>query len=383
MFPSLEPLAVVVVLSTSLVPGVASRSDYGPAEGVPKAPSAFVSLAFDMFDGGDVWAGNGLGIWRTDDNSEHWYNITPANLVGDDPAVRLTGFGWFGSEHLWFSASEAGNVTKQGLRGFAIERSSDGGRTWRWTALPSCAACSMSFSFVDPDHGFALGGNGNLYSTGNGGASWSMVPTQLPKSSVPAIDFVSGDLGWSSSGPLLERTTDGGRTWQRVALPGPAPVALSAPHFFSAAGGIVAASLPSGKGVIYATGDGGAQWRTEPLPAASNPPSPSPGWFTEPAFQVSSPGTWAMTSGRRLYVTGDAGRDWAEVPAPPMYGKGDPVWGFAMASTSSGWLAAAATPCGASPQDLCAAPVFLRTTDEGRTWRMVPSSSPAMPAPLS
>jgi len=380
---SLEPLAVVAVLSTSLLPGTPTRRADATIEAVPRAHSEFAALAFDMFAGSDVWAGNGLGIWRTDDNGGHWYEITPANLVGDDPAVRLTGFGWSGSEHLWFSASEAGDVTGQGLRGFAIERSVDGGRTWRWTALPSCTACSMSFSFLGPAHGFALGSNGNLYSTLDGGVRWSLAPTRLPRSAVPALDFVSDELGWSSSGGLLERTDDGGRTWERVVLPGPSPVALSAPHFFSPASGIVAASLPSGQGVVYATSEGGAQWRAEPLPGAPNAPSIYPGWFAAPAFEVTSPVTWAMTSGRRLYVTGNAGRDWARVPSPPTYGKGDPIWGFAMATTSSGWLDAAGTPCGASSQDLCAVPVLLRTTDRGTTWRMVPGSSLATSAAFS
>lgn len=380
---SLEPLAVVAVLSTLLFPGTPSLGADGTIEGVPRAHSEFAALAFDMFDSADIWAGNGLGIWRTDDNGGHWYKITPANLVGDDPAVRLTGFSWSGSQHLWFSARDAGDVTGQGLRGFAIERSGNGGRTWHWTALPSCTACSMSFSFLGPAHGFALGSNGNLYSTLDGGASWSLAPTRLPRSAVPALDFVNRGLGWSSSGRLLERTEDGGHTWERAHLPGPASVALSAPHFFSPASGIVAASLPSGHGVVYATSDGGAQWQAEPLPAAPIAPSAYPGWFSAPAFEVTSPVTWAMSPGRNIYVTGNAGRDWARVPSPPTYGKGGPIWGFAMATTSSGWLEAAGTPCGTSPQDLCAVPVLLRTTDQGRAWRMVPSSSPATPAAFS
>lgn len=334
-----------------------------------------------MFDGGDVWAGNGGRIWRTDDEGVHWHDITPSNLVGDDATVRLTGFGSFGSDDLWLSATEAGDVTDQGLRGFAIERSDDGGQVWHWTALPSCSACAMSFSFVDAAHGFALGSNGTLYSTGDGGASWSVVSAQLPKSSVPAIAFVGASFGWLSSGHLLERTTDAGRTWQRVALPGAkaASVVLSEPHFFSAANGVVAATSPGGKGVLYATEDGGGRWRAEPLPAAPNPPSRYPGWYTEPAFEVSSPTTWAMTSGRKLYVTGDAGQRWTEVRAPPTYAKGDPIWGFAMRSATSGWLAAAATPCGKDPRDLCAAPVLLSTIDQGKTWRMVPGNTQASP----
>jgi photosystem II stability/assembly factor-like uncharacterized protein len=364
---SLGSLTMAAVLSASPVVGSSSS---GPSERVVTVPDAFVALGFGMFDGGDIWAGNGGGIWRTDDNGARWY---------DDAAVRLTGFGWSGSQDLWLSATEARDVTNQGLRGFAIERSSDGGLDWHWTALPSCSGCAMSFSFIDATRGFALGDNGTLYTTVNGGANWSLVSTNLPRADVPAIDFVSASVGWLTSAHLLERTTDGGRDWRRVALP-VAPAALSAPHFFSAAHGVIAASLPAGKGVVYKTDDGGSRWRSEPLPAAPNPPSPSPGWFTEPAFQVSSPLAWALTSGRRLYVTADAGQDWASVPAPPTYGEGDPVWGFAMTSIASGWLAAAATPCGNGFQDFCAVPVLLRTTDQGKTWRMVPSKPQASPA---
>ena len=380
---SLELLAVVAVLSTSLLPGTPTRSADGTTETVPRAHSEFAALAFDMFDGSDVWAGNGLGVWRTDDNGKHWYEITPANLVGDDPAVRLTGFGWSGSQHLWFSAGEAGDVTGQGLRGFAIERSADGGRTWRWTALPSCTACSMSFSFLGPAHGFALGSNGNLYSTLDGGASWSLAPTRLPRSAVPALDFVSDELGWSSSGGLLERTDDGGRNWERAASPAPPrwPSRRRTSSRQPAASSRRACLRARASSMSPVTA--GPTGRAEPVPAAPDAPTAYPGWFAAPAFEVTSPVTWALQPGRKLYVTGNAGRDWARVPSPPTYGKGDPIWGFAMATTSLGWLDAAGTPCGASSQDLCAVPVLLRTTDQGRTWRMVPGSSPAVPAASS
>jgi hypothetical protein len=50
-----------------------------------------------------------------------------------------------------------------------------------------------------------------------------------------------------------------------------------------------------------------------------------------------------------------------------------------MTSTTSGWLAAAATPYGKGPQGFCAVPVLLRTTDQGKDWRTVPSNPGASP----
>lgn len=90
VFSSPGPLAVAAVLSTSLFPGPPSRGAGGTAEAVPKAHSEFAALAFDMFSGADVWAGNGLGLWRTDDNGGRWHNITPTNLVGDDTAYATS-----------------------------------------------------------------------------------------------------------------------------------------------------------------------------------------------------------------------------------------------------------------------------------------------------
>jgi len=205
----------------------------------------FVALAFSTFAGRDIWAGNGGGIWRSDDGGKNWSAITPVNLVGDDAAVRLSGFGSFGANNLWFSATEAGVASGQGLRGFAIEHSGDGGRTWQWSALPSCASCSMSFSVLNATDGFALGSNGKLYQTKSAGENWSVVGPTTPESANPALDFVNRQVGWLTTGDLLEETIDGGHLWRHAQLPSTGddqPTYLSAPYFFSASHGIVAAA---------------------------------------------------------------------------------------------------------------------------------------------
>jgi len=98
---------------------------------------------------------------------------------------------------------------------------------------------------------------------------------------------------------------------------------------------------------------------------------------------VSSPQVWSISSRLALYVTGNGGRAWTRVPAPRTYGKGNPVWGFSMISRSRGWLAAADTPCGSAPMDLCSVPVLLRTADGGRTWQPIGEGCAACGAPAS
>lgn len=49
-----------------------------------------------------------------------------------------------------------------------------------------------------------------------------------------------------------------------------------------------------------------------------------------------------------------------------------PVWQFAMAIPTDGWLLAVAAPCAPGrPSADCGVPLMLRTTDTGRTWRVI------------
>ena len=149
-------------------------------------------------------------------------NITPTNLVGDDPTARLTGFTSYGASQLWFSATEAENVTSLHLRGFAIEHSANGGLTWSWTGVPTCSTCSMSLSFVSSTLGWALGSNGNLYETTDAGTRWTLQPATVvtATATLGAIDFVNASSGWLSTGRELTRPSDAAQAWTRVTCQG-------------------------------------------------------------------------------------------------------------------------------------------------------------------
>jgi photosystem II stability/assembly factor-like uncharacterized protein len=331
-----------------------------------------VALSFSPIVGEELWAGNGGAIYRSDDGGIRWRNITPTNLVGDDPTARLTGFTSYGASQLWFSATEAENVTSLHLRGFAIEHSANGGLTWSWTGVPTCSTCSMSLSFVSSTLGWALGSNGNLYETTDAGTRWTLQPATVvtATATLGAIDFVNASSGWLSTGRELYETSDAAQAWTRVHLPGVGlsktlPVRLGSPHFFSSASGLLPATLSNGKAVVYMTSDAGRSWSYRSAPIAVG--GRSPGWWTVPSFSVSSPLVWTISAGAQLFATGTAGRTWSRVRPPALYGKGDPVWGFAMLTTSTGWLDAAATPCNDGGE--CAVPVLLRTQDAGRTWQ--------------
>jgi photosystem II stability/assembly factor-like uncharacterized protein len=344
-----------------------------------------LALAFAPIAGQDVWAANGLAIDRSNDG-DRWTNITPANLVGDDPGARIAGFTSLGPRDLWLAATEAGDAMTNGLRGFAIERSTDGGRTWHWAGIAGCDAvagahassgCSTtSLSFISPRRGWALGSNGDLYMTIDAGARWSFV-TKAPVAAAAAseaVDFTAQTTAWLTAGPWLYRSRDGGQHWRRDTLPqagrtGAHPALLGVPHFFDASIGVIPAVLSNGRTVIYRTSDGGRHWTSESVPVS--PEVGPPARWSPPALTVSSDEVWSMQRG--LLVTANAGRSWMTIPPPPTYADATPIWQFAMATATTGWILAAAAPCGSGPARInCGVPIMLRTTDAGSEWHVVP-----------
>ena len=105
---------------------------------------------------------------------------------------------------------------------------SDGGRTW--TTQYAGPAGLYQVDFIDTSHGWAVGANG-LLRTANGGATWTALAE--PCGSIRSVHFVTPSLGYAvaggsqvwisggvpavTGGGELLTTTNGGRTWTRVA----------------------------------------------------------------------------------------------------------------------------------------------------------------------
>ena len=377
-------LAVVGLGTFTAAVGAGAAAKVGKSSG--DFAKAFVALTFSPIVGDDLWAANGLDIARSNDGGAHWTNITPPNLVGDDPGARIAGFASVGADDLWFAATEAGDVTPQHLRGFAVERSTDGGRTWRWTAVPTCSGCSMSLSFLTPRRGWTLGSNGNLYTTTDGGAHW-LLRTKAPTfpSAMPAnLDFTSRATGWLAASPSLYTSDDGGQRWRSVALPpastGARAVTVGAAHFFGTQLGILPAVLSNGHTVTYETSDGGRHWTAQPSPVSLL--VGAPGRWTVPVFSASSRDVWSIQSGygplADLFVTANGGHSWTRVLPPPTYAEAQPIWKLAMANATSGWILASAAPCPTGrARGNCGVAILLRTSDAGRHWQAIVRQPPA------
>lgn len=127
----------------------------------------------------------------------------------------------------------------------------DGGRSWRLVHGPGPDL--RSFAFLSRTHGFALatGLGGEIYETVDGGHRWHRF-TKLPLVEPLTLAVLPPDHVWIAGTRWLFRSSDSGRTWQRIEL-------NSVPTGFD----FVTPRLgyaPSGAVSSYRTTDGGQHW---------------------------------------------------------------------------------------------------------------------------
>ncbi len=138
-------------------------------------------------------------------------------------------------------------------------------------------AALHAVQFVDQQEGWAVGDDGVVWHTVDGGGTWERQPTGV-RASLRSVHFLNPYTGWiagreelphnAGSVGLLLLTQDGGLKWRRVgtnALPG-----LERIRFLDPRNGFVAGDgtdqYPSG---VFTTNDAGRTWK--PLPGPHTP----------------------------------------------------------------------------------------------------------------
>ncbi len=217
-------------------------------------------------------------------------------------------------------------------------------------------------AFLDDRNGWAVGFYGVLV-TRNGGASWQKQRLGNTRISLSGVMFVDVAHGWAVGDVVVE----------------PNSVPLG--------------SALSSRGIIVATGDGGATWREQLLGSAAT--------FTDVAFPDTSHG-WVLAEDGTILATSDGGTTWrsqrpkgasaVEGMAFPdashgwvvgRSGKvlatsdGGATWN-AQNSGSRAWLYAAAFPDASHGWVVGASGTILATSDGGASWRAQRSGSGSM-----
>ena len=209
-----------------------------------------------------------------------------------------------------------GDAWAVGYDGKHIQRvyySTDRGRTWDAVDTPSNGFTLKALSFSDSQHGWAVGGNGLIIRTRDGGKSWELIksPTTFD---LQAVFFVNSQLGFiAGRNAILNRMTD---------------------------------ELSGSFEVLY-TKDGGETWvRCYSEGEPSN------------VFQITSLSEsviFVLLVGDRLIRTDDQAKTWHEVPLSAKH-----IFSIAFTPDGIGWMVGNQG-------------VFQRSDDGGKTWQQVTS----------
>lgn len=365
---SLTRVATAFAVASLVLAGCAEKHTDSP-----RFPDGPVFQEIHMVTPNDGWALASQGLLRTRDGGLTWQAVTP-------PGVQNTArVNWFvlDGDTAWLLVSDNG-------RGILFH-TADGGKQWDKGEVPFKRATLFFHRVGDQSRGWALkdygAASGNhpvdLYEMGSDPA-WVLVhqgegphnpaarPGSLPYPGTKTglVFQPDGRTGWVTVERRepeeygFYRTTDGGETWTRQALPVPCGlegnvIHMTAPRFFpgtQAKNGVLPLVFQKGSdyvAVFFATQDGGATWKaTAPFPAGGQ----------KPLITMADATNWWVLSDSRLHATRDGGATWTEVGrlagAVQLQFVG-PARGWALARADSGII-------------------LLRTTDGGQTWIELP-----------
>ncbi|SRR5579883_2243837 len=146
------------------------------------------------------------------------------------------------------------------------------GRSNGSTSLRQVSGPLTTIRMLSTQYGWALTQNAVL-KTSDGGVHWSDVtPGRVPDGGYAMArgDFMSTQIAWVASPQLnantvtVQRTTNGGQSWQTTTISSLSPEAVDAPHFWNTSDGWLEVIGSPGAGQqpaeIYHTTDGGLHW---------------------------------------------------------------------------------------------------------------------------
>lgn len=376
--PALDPDAI-----QHLIPGdrvslrsidmLTAQAGWGVAEG---------SFGFDVDD----------HILRTADGGKTWVDITPPQPVRADYSLgNAATLFTLDDRTAWVVFYD--RAMGAALGPVTVWRTSDGGAGWLESAPLDLSDAAFfaptELIFVDDQHGWLMAHVDAgmmhdyvmVFATDDGGASWARLvdPTNqaLTQScGKTGIVFTDTENGWITGdcqgvqpgAPYLERTTDGGATWEPVALPAPQGVpaafegaatacALQDPPYVDQQTAYLTVSCENFDtgavaAYIYRTADEGASWFSRQLPSG----------FEQASF-VSARLGWIVAGGDGggegpfdLWQTFDGAQSFNRIETVDWSGQ------LSFVSSREGW---------AVRQDSQGAGVLLHTTDGGQQWDVI------------
>lgn len=221
--------------------------------------------------------------------------------------------------------------------------------------------------FATPDSGWVVNGDGEIYRTVDGGATWRL-QVNRPRAHFRSVAFVDAQRGWAGNvGPgefgatdptILYQTTNAGINWLPVTtFEGPVPAGMCGMHAVNDST-VVGVGRVRGPAFFVRTTDGGKTWTSRDM--SSHAAGLIDVYFTDTdtGFAVGlTNADHDQSSGVVLY-TADGGATWEERFRTSRTGEW--FWKLSFPSPRVGY---------ASLQRNSSAPIFFaKTSDGGATW---------------
>jgi photosystem II stability/assembly factor-like uncharacterized protein len=167
--------------------------------------------------------------WVVVEGPKHDFEVLHTSDAGETWHLQLAASNEAIGEYLRFFDASNGVVVVLGTQP-GLYRTSDGGTTWARQALTRAGGYVLSADFVDADHGWLLAQASTegetLLRTQDGGRTWIGLGNPVAYSDwAYRVVFADSRDGWlytESTAPYAYKSQDGGTSWNRVGLPGPA-----------------------------------------------------------------------------------------------------------------------------------------------------------------
>jgi photosystem II stability/assembly factor-like uncharacterized protein len=247
----------------------------------------------------------------------------------------------------------------------------------RWTLQTSGVTARLrGVSAVNERVAWASGSGATVLRTSDGGTTWQKLAVTGEKLDFRDIDAVDAQTAYVLSignGPLsrIYKTVDAGATWTMQFKNEDEKAFLDAMSFWDADHGIVFGDSIDGQFYLLTTEDGGGTWTRVP-PASLSPALENEGAFAASGTNIAVFGkthAWIGTGAgarSRVLRTGDGGRSWQVTDTPLATGPSTGIFSIAFRDANHGVVVG-----GDYRKEQDAVDNVAVTSDGGITWKLV------------
>lgn len=314
-------------------------------------------LSIHMIDERVGWAFNNDKLFHTSNSGEYWDDITPD--IGNLKKTGFEGYFYDANTGCVIVQEDDMNVEKQNIKSTTIFFTSNGGKGWKKSIIPSYNL-GTDMSFIDSNKAWLLlfqdSGLGNqkveIYKTNNQGESWDKISDTEKEDGLPlsgqktGFSFINDNEGYivrntNLGASVISRTDDGGKTWREQLnlcddLGMNSSVQALKPVFLNKSEGIIPVSLYKSQtgnfdNIFYYTRDGGKNWGKSKAIQSSERIGKQDYYFVN--LQVG----WVLTIEGILYSTKDGGSNWINIWENTGY---ENIWCLNFVSDQIGWALA-------------------------------------------